>query len=114
MWSRWCVCAGSQAGGEDLSSCEDLADRKMVSGHVGGKTIKTSMFIKKKATSSAFQALITQHNFAVGSSGIKQVFLMLISLNLQHIIKTKSIKNEGSVCTNIVKNSYLSFFKNKL
>lgn len=79
-----------------------------------GKTIKTSMFIKKKATSSAFQALITQHNFAVGSSGIKQVFLMLISLNLRHIIKTKSIKNEGSVCTNIVKNSYLSFFKNKL
>lgn len=30
------------------------------------------MFIKKKATSSAFQALITQHNFAVGSSGIKK------------------------------------------
>lgn len=73
------------------------------------------MFIKKKATSSAFQALITQHNFAVGSSGIKQVFLMLISLNLWYIIiKKKSIKNEGSVCTNIVKNSNLSFFKNKL
>lgn len=44
------------------------------------------MFIKKKATSSAFQALITQHNFAVGSSGIKQVFLVVISLNLWHII----------------------------
>lgn len=67
------------------------------------------MFIKKKATSGAFQALITQRNFAAGSSEIKNIFLMLIEFAEYNFFK-KSVKNKGSVRTNIVKNSYLSFF----
>lgn len=49
------------------------------------KARKASVFVMKQASSRALQAILTECNFAVGSNRI--VFLMLIYLNLNNIIK---------------------------
>lgn len=44
----------------------------MVSAHVEEKQLRLQYLLRKKVTSSGFQALIMHHSFAVGISGIKK------------------------------------------
>lgn len=78
------------------------------------KARKASVFVMKQASSRALQAILTECNFAVGSNRI--VFLMLIYLNLNNIIKKKSKKG---VCVQTLSGISIFlfsffFFSNKL
>lgn len=80
------------------------------------KARKASVFVMKQASSRALQAILTECNFAVGSNRI--VFLMLIYLNLNNIIKKKPPKKGVCVQTlsgiSIFLFSFFFFFKQAL
>lgn len=75
------------------------------------KARKASVFVMKQASSRALQAILTECNFAVGSNRI--VFLMLIYLNLNNIIKKKNHQKKVCVykhCQEFLSSFFLFFF----